>query len=176
MGHFHLKDLIFSQDADGNASFESIDFKAVTKYRDYDTGRSSLVSPPRPAATKQLVSILFLSDCGTISFSDYVLQNGNVNSHRKRAKNVADKELIKTPLTCTPLGRAISVPYFDFFIGMSEHIISMMRSLNLYGQSCRGSLHFRRSEVTTRRFALKVRCTCSLGRDCKFWSLGVYRC
>ena len=51
----------------------------------------------------------------------------------------------------------------------------MMRSLNLHGQSCRGSLHFRRSEVTTRRFALKVRCTCSLGRDCKFWSPGVYR-
>ena len=63
VGHFHLKDFIISEDADGNASFESIDFNAVTKYRDYDTGRSSLVSPPRSAATKHLVTISFLSDC-----------------------------------------------------------------------------------------------------------------
>ena len=175
VGHFHFKDYIISQDAEGNASFESIDFKTITKYRDYDTGRSSLVSPPRPAATKQLVSLSFLSDSRSISFSDYLLQNGSLGSQRGKTKNVTDKNLIKTPVTSTPLGRAISVPYFEFFIGMSEHIISMMRSMNLHGQSCGGSLHFRRSEVTTRRFALTVRCTCSLGKDCKFWSLGVYR-
>ena len=42
VGHFHYQDYIVIGDDEGNASFKEIDFKSITKYREYDTGRSSL--------------------------------------------------------------------------------------------------------------------------------------
>ena len=50
-----------------------------------------------------------------------------------------------------------------------------MRSMNAHRQACKGSLHFRRSEVTTKFLALTVRCTCSLGKGCTLWSFGIFR-
>lgn len=58
---------------------------------------------------------------------------------------------------------------------MSENLITLMRLMNSHGRLCEGSIHFRRSEVTTKRLALTVRCTCSSGKDCKSWAAGVFR-
>ena len=68
-----------------------------------------------------------------------------------------------------------TVPFYEFFIGMSENVIALMRSMNAHGQTCSGTLHFRRSEITTRRLALTVRCTCSLGKGCTAWLSGIFR-
>ena len=175
VGHFHSQDFIVVGDNKGDVSFAGIDFRSITKYREYDTGRSSLTSPPRPAATKNAVLLSYLGDCRTLSFSEYCLQNATVDSRRRRKRSVKVSEIFTTPPPSAPVGRESSIPFFEFFVGMSENIISLMRSTNLHGQTCKGSLHFRRCEVTTRRLMLTVRCTCSLGNSCLLWSSGVFR-
>ena len=179
MGHFHQKDFIILNDNTGDAVLDRIDFKSVTKYRDSDTGRSSLVSPPRPAATRSLVAISLFSDCGTLSFSEYTLLSSDIVHTRKKRSHAKRENVIEgnhsTPSQTASHGRGYSVPFFEFFIGMSENLIALMRSMNSHGQTCPGSLHFRRSEIITRRLALKVRCTCSLVKECKAWDSGVFR-
>lgn len=175
VGHFHYKDFVVSSDSEGLATFDRIDFKSVTKYRESDTGNSSLVSPPRPAATKNLVIQSFLGDCRILSYEHYNLQNNSIDSRRRRKRVALDKDTFATPPPSIPQGRGFSVPFFEFFIGMSENLITLMRLMNSHGRLCEGSIHFRRSEVTTKRLALTVRCTCSSGKDCKSWAAGVFR-
>ena len=175
MGHFHFKDFIVVGDNEGNASFSGIDLKSITKYREYDTGRSSLTSPPRPTATKNAVLFSYLGDSRKLSLPDYCLQNANVDSRRRRKRNVNVAEIFSTPPPSAHVGRESFIPFFELFVGMSENIISLMRSTNLHGQECKGSLHFRRCEGTTKRLILTVRCTCSLGKSCLFWPSGVFK-
>lgn len=42
IGHFHSVDFIISYNEQLEANFDGIDFKSNTKYRESDTGRSSL--------------------------------------------------------------------------------------------------------------------------------------
>ena len=175
VGHFRKEDFTVISDDEGTASFNGIDFKSVTKYQESDTGNSSLTAPPRPTATKSLVMQSFLGDCRKISFADYSLQSTGIDSRRRRKRNVTVNENLSTPLPSVLLGRGFSIPFFEFDVGMSENVVSLMRSMNAHGQACKGSLHFRRSEVTTKRLALTVRCTCSLGKGCTLWSFGIYR-
>ena len=175
VGHFHYQDYIVIGDDEGNASFNGIDFKSITKFREYDTGRSSLTSPARPAATKNSVVLSYLGDCRRLSFPEFCLQNAAVDSPRRRKRNAKVPEIFTTPPSSAVVGRGFSVPFFEFFVGMSENIISLMRSTNSHGQACKGSLIFRRCEVTTRRLTLTVRCMCSLGKSCQFWPSGVFK-
>ena len=183
VGHFHMHDYIISSDDEGNASFAGIDFKSITKFRESDTGRSSLSSPPRPAATKISVSQSFLSDCRKVSFEDYRLQGASVDRRRRQSKIkvsvLATPTSTPTPTptstSTAPVGRTSDVPFFESFIGISENIVSLMRSMNSHGHICTGALHFRRCEVTNRRLALTVKCSCSLAKSCKLWSSGVFR-
>ena len=175
VGHFHYKDFIVSSDDEGFAVFDRIEFKSVTKYRESDTGNSSLLSSPRPAATKNLVIQSFLGDCRKLTYADYSLLNNSIESRRRRKRTAVENNVFTTPPPTVPQGRGFSVPFFEFFIGMSENLISLMRSMNLHGRLYDGSIHFRRAEVTTKRLALTVRCTCSLGKGCKSWATGVFR-
>ena len=55
VGHFHQNDFIVTSNSDGYAVLDRVDFKTIKKYRDSDTGKSSLLAPPIPADTKSLV-------------------------------------------------------------------------------------------------------------------------
>jgi hypothetical protein len=63
----------------------------------------------------------------------------------------------------------------SFFIGVSDNIVELMKSMNDHGHRCKGNLHFRRSQVTTRRLALSVRCQCSLGKLCSVLPFGALK-
>jgi hypothetical protein len=91
VGHFQNKDFLVTSDDEGFAKFDGIDFKSMTKYRESDTGNSSLQSPPRPAATKNLVLQSFLGDCRKLSFADYILQKNSIESRRRTA---SDKDVL----------------------------------------------------------------------------------
>ena len=74
IGHFHDVNYTVTANDQDEASFDGIDFKSITKYR-CETGNSSLVNPPRPAATKVLVQQSLLSGLSSIS--------SNLASHRR---------------------------------------------------------------------------------------------
>lgn len=179
VGHFHQNDFVISSDSDGGAVLDRINLNEVTKYRDSDTGRSSLSAPPRPAATKRLTALSVFSDCAQLSFADYILlSTGIQRTRRKRDKYETQNEsldVFTTPTQTASGGRGYATPFFEFFIGMSENIIALMRTMNSHGQSCKGSIHFRRGEITTKRLALNVRCSCSLGKKCTARDTGNFR-
>jgi hypothetical protein len=179
VGHFHQNDFVISSDADGGALLDRINFNGLTKYRDYDTGRSSLSAPPRPAATKSLTSLSVFSDRAKLAFADYILLSSGIQrTRRKRNKIEAENEspdIFTTPSQTASGGRGYAIPFFELFIGMSENIIALIRTMSSHGQSCKGSIHFRRGEITTKRLALSVRCSCSLRKKCTSWDTGSFR-
>ena len=177
VGHFHSVDFIISSNEQLQANFDGIDFKSKTKFRESDTGRSSLTSPPRPAATKHSILQSIFCDCRSISFADYSNQAADVTIRKRKKKNNSEsaEDKSRTPMSSIAYGRPIATPFFEFYIGVAENLINLMKIVNNHGQKCKGGLHFRRSEVTTRRLALSVRCTCSMGTLCKTFLLGVFK-
>ena len=178
VGHFHSVDFSVTSDELGDATLEKIDFKSVTKYRISETGRFSLLAPPRPVATKVQVLQSCFYGRERLTFYDYTLQTTDLIGRRRRKKAATidtSDSASKTPLSTSIHGRGLSVPSFEFFIGMAENIVSLMRSMNDHGHQCKGSLYFRRCNVTTRRLSLTIRCSCSMGKECNLWDSGVFR-
>lgn len=177
VGHFHVVDLIITDNGLGEATCGGIDFKSNTKYRLSDTGRSSLSSAPRPAATKHSVIQSIFHDRNSVLFNDFTNQSVD-HTTRKRRKKVSEEvsnDILKTPISSKSHGRSVSKPFFEFFIGVSESIVELMKAMNDHGHRCKGNLHFRRSQVITRRLALSVRCQCSLGKLCPVLPFGDFK-
>ena len=178
VGHFHIADFAVSSDESGNAKLEKMDFSTVTKYRISETGRFSLLAPARPAATKNQVFESFLYGREKLTFHEYSLQSTDLIGKRRRKRATAPEvkdEAFETPISASSHGRGLSIPYFEFFIGMAANIIDLMRSMNDHGHKCKGSLYFRRCNVTTKRLCLTTRCSCSMGKDCKLWDSGLFK-
>ena len=87
VGHFHSVDFIISSNEGHEVSFDGINFKSITKYREHDTGKASLLAPPRPAATKIVVQQSIFYDRESLTFSEYSIQSGDVINRRRRKRS-----------------------------------------------------------------------------------------
>jgi hypothetical protein len=177
VGYFHVADLTITDNGRGEATCGGIDFKSKTKYRLHDTGNSSLSSPPRPAATKHSVLQSIFHDRDSVPFKIYSNQSidATVRKRRKKVSIEPAVDIFQTPISSKSHGRSVSKPFFEFFIGVSDNIVELMKSMNDHGHRCKGNLHFRRSQVTTRRLELSVRCQCSLGKLCSVLPFGAFK-
>jgi hypothetical protein len=101
IGHFHLVDFkVRSETRTNNVSFNGIHFDLVALFQDYDTGKNSKKSPPRPSATHEEIRRSFLMDEEIMPYENYnILSAVNIDGTRKRKNSIekADVDAYKTP-------------------------------------------------------------------------------
>jgi hypothetical protein len=171
MGHFHWIDIQVVKGVNDESVFDKISLKFPTKFVEYETGNSSMLAPPRPSATKmEAQGSLFAKR--TLSFEDYVLLSVDVHAKKRKKRSLP---MPPTTASSGSTGRPVANPYFEFFIGNAEKVVSLVKMMNSHGKLCGGEIYFRRVELTTRRLSLVFKCTCSLGKQCRKCENGVFR-
>lgn len=173
IGHFSWKDINISKGDDDSIICDGVCFKFPTKFTDYEKGNRSLLAPPRPSATRKEIQDSVFYTKRVLTYEDCVMQSGDIHVKKRRRKIVTETPSTKS--TPSPFGRPLSNPYWEFFIGMADSVIFLMRAMNMHGRSCPGQVYFKRSDVTTKRFSLRVKCTCSLEKQCRQWDNGIFR-
>ena len=173
IGHFPWIDINVSNGNDGTLKCDGICFKFKTKFTDYEKGNGSLLAPPRPSATRKEIEDSLFCTNKKINYDTYMLQSVDVHAKKRRKRTPAPTPSTKS--TPSTFGRPVSSPYWEFFIGMADNLISVMRAMNSHGKLCGGEIYFRRLDVTTKRFSLKVKCTCSYDKQCQQWENGIFK-
>ena len=105
--HFFEVDIMVKSDSNGGSVFDSIDRVNPTKYQQFDTGNSSLTSPPRPAAAKSDTENSFFFNINVLTYRDYILQ-ASTWSINKKSRSLKRKESKASANTSTA-----SSQYFD---------------------------------------------------------------
>lgn len=175
IGHFHWIDITVSRSVNNEAVlFNKIDLQSPTKFVQYETGNSSLTSPPRPSATKKEVenSVFARRD---LKYDEYTLLSVDIHSKKRRKTNHFLPQTSSVKSTPSSFGRPVSNPYWKFFIRNADNIIKIVREMNDHGKLCGGKIYFRRNDVTTKRFTMTFKCTCSLEKRCHKWENGIFK-
>lgn len=108
----------------------------------------------------------FFAPQKVLNFSTYKLQSVDILVNRRKKRITVPQTDKSTKSTNSSTGRPTSKPFWEFFIGMADKVISLMRVMNSHGRLCSGEIYFRRTDTTTKRFSLSVKCTCSLNKSC----------
>lgn len=109
-----------------------------------------------------------------MSYEDCILLSVDIHL-KKRKKRSPTLPSSSAKSGSGSIGRPISNPYWEFFIGNADNLISVVKTMNNHGKICGGEIYFRRAEVTTKRFVLTFKCSCSLEKLCRKWQNGIYR-
>ena len=187
-------------DSNGGSIFDRIDRIYPTKYQQFDTGNSSLTSPPRPAAAKSDKENSFLFNINILTYRDYILQAStwSINKKsrslkRKESKasaniSTASSQYFDSPPASETFstfydtstgsmkpGRKPETPFNENFMGTSMKVISIIKSIHEHGKTCPGNIIIRRNSVLLKRLSLKVTINCTEKNKCAAWENGVYK-
>lgn len=114
VGHFHWIDIKVLKGNNDETLFDKIDFKFPTKFKEYETGNSSMLSPPRPSATKlEAQGSLFAKR--TLLYDDYLSLSVDVHAEKRKKRSLPMPQSTETASSGST-GRPVSNPYFKFFI------------------------------------------------------------
>ena len=142
-------------------------------------GNGSHEAPPRLSATRKEINDSVFYSKKKLTYDNYKLQSVDVHLKKRKWRVLLPTTSAKSnsSVNSTPstFRRPLANPYWEFFIGMTDNLISLMRNMNSHGKVRSGEIYFRRSEVTTKRLSLRLKCSCSHDKLCRKCDNGIFR-